>query len=191
MRLIKRYRNRRLYDTELRKIITHSDLRQYIINDIDLKIVDNATGRDITIPVLKSIIGDTKAEIRASGPKVIGAIFKKGGIDFMDMFKKLTLASIGAVNLTRDKLDEMFDELVRKGEMSEDERSRAIKNLVEKAAESSEKVRKWTEDAFDNLSSRFSAKYGEQIAQLSNRIEQLNVRLNELERKLDRNAPPA
>jgi len=103
----------------------------------------------------------------------------------MDMFKKLALASIGAANLTAEKLEEMFDELVKKGEMSEDERSRAIKEFLEKTSESSEKARKWTEDAFKNMSAKFSSKYNEQIAQLSGRIEQLNVRLNELERKIE------
>ena len=105
----------------------------------------------------------------------------------MDMFKKLTLASIGAVNLTRERLDEMFDELVKKGEMSEDERSKALKNFVDKTAESSEKARKWAEDTFKNMSSKFTSRFDDQIAQLSHRIEQLNVRLNELERKLDKN----
>jgi polyhydroxyalkanoate synthesis regulator phasin len=185
MRLIKRHKNRRLYDSELKKTVTLSDIKSYILNDIDLKVVDHATGRDITIPVLSQIIGGTRGDFRRSGVKVINMIIRKGGVDIMDMFKKLALASIGAANLTAEKLEEMFDELVKKGEMSEDERSRAIKEFLEKTSESSEKARKWTEDAFKNMSAKFSSKYNEQIAQLSGRIEQLNVRLNELERKIE------
>ncbi|OGC89513.1 MAG: hypothetical protein A2W25_16840 [candidate division Zixibacteria bacterium RBG_16_53_22] len=189
MRLIKRHKNRRLYDSELKKTITLSDIKSYILKDIDLRVVDHVSGRDITIPVLSQIIGTSRADFKRSGVKVINMIIRKGGVDIMDMFKKLALASIGAANLTAEKLEEMFDELVKKGEMSEDERSRAIKEFLEKTAESSEKARKWTEDAFKNMSAKFSSKYNEQIAQLSGRIEQLNVRLNELEKKIEGKSP--
>jgi polyhydroxyalkanoate synthesis repressor PhaR len=190
MRLIKRYKNRRLYDTELKKTITLADIKKYVGDDIDLKVIDNTTGRDITIPVLSQIVGESRADLRRSGAKVIGMIIKKGGINIMDVLKKLALASIGAANLTAEKLEEMFDELVKKGEISEDERSRAIKEFVEKTTESSEKARKWAEDTFKSMSTRLSSKFKEQITQLSIRIEQLNVRLNELERRMDGNVSP-
>jgi polyhydroxyalkanoate synthesis regulator phasin len=151
-----------------------------------MKIIDNATDRDITIPVLSNLIGRDPRDLKKTGLKAMRMILKKGGLDFMDMFKKLTLASIGAVNLTREKVEEMFDELVKKGEMTEDERARAVKSFIDRTVESSEKARKWTEETFHNLSSKFSLRFNEQIGQLSNRIEQLNARLSEIERKLDK-----
>jgi polyhydroxyalkanoate synthesis repressor PhaR len=184
MRLIKRYKNRRLYDTEIKKTITLIDIKKYARADIDFKVIDNATGRDITISVLSQIIGGNRAEIRRSGAKIIGLIIRKGGIISMDMFKKLALASIGAANMTKEKLEEMFDELVKKGEMSEDERSKALKEFLDKTAESSEKARKWAEETFKNMSAKFSSKCEEQISELANKIEKLNARISELERKL-------
>jgi polyhydroxyalkanoate synthesis repressor PhaR len=190
MRLIKRYKNRRLYDTELKKTITFVEIKKYVQDDIDLRVVDNSTGRDITLPVLAQIVGKSSAEFRRSGAKVLGLMIKKGGINIMDMFKKLTLASIGAVNLTAERMEEMFDELVKKGEMSETERAQAIKSFVDKTTESSEKARKWAEETFKNMSAKFSSKYNEQFSQLSNRIEQLNARLSEVERRLESKIPP-
>ena len=108
----------------------------------------------------------------------------------MDFFKKLTLASIGAVTLTREKAEEMLDELVKKGEMTNDERAEAIKSFVEKTSESAEKAKKWTEESFEKFSGRIASKCNEQIAALSQRLEQLNVRLNELERKLNKTDTP-
>ena len=104
----------------------------------------------------------------------------------MDFIRKFTLASIGAVDMTREKVEELLDELVKRGEMTKDERAEAIKNFVNKSADSAEKARKWTEESFEKFSSRFSSKFNEQITQLSNRIEQLNVRLSELEKKLNK-----
>jgi polyhydroxyalkanoate synthesis regulator phasin len=104
----------------------------------------------------------------------------------MDLFKKLTLASIGAVTLTREKAEELLDELVKKGEMTSDEKADAMKKFVDKSVESTEKMRKWVEEMGERLSGKFAIKVNEQVTQLSNRIEQLNTRLAELEKKFNR-----
>ena len=101
----------------------------------------------------------------------------------MDIFKKLTLASIGAINMTRERAEELFDEMVKKGEMTRDERAEALKNFVNKSVESTEKMTKWLEEKFEKFSAKFSSKVDDQIAHLSNRVEQLNSRLTDLERK--------
>jgi polyhydroxyalkanoate synthesis regulator phasin len=102
----------------------------------------------------------------------------------MDLFKKLTLASIGAVTLTRERAEELLDELVKKGELTKDEKAEAMKKFVDKSIESTEKMKKWTEETFDRLSGKFAGKFNEQVAQLSSRIDQLNARIAELESKL-------
>jgi poly(hydroxyalkanoate) granule-associated protein len=108
----------------------------------------------------------------------------------MDFIKKMTLASIGAVNITREKAEEMFDELVKKGEMTNDERAEAIKNFVDKSTESAEKMRQWAEESYEKMSGKFASKFNEQISTLAQRIEQLNLRLSELERKIDKTQTP-
>jgi polyhydroxyalkanoate synthesis regulator phasin len=108
---------------------------------------------------------------------------QKGGKNIMDILKKITLASIGAVDLTCEKAEQMLDELVKRGEMTSDERAEAIKNFVNKSIDSTEKLRQHTEELFERFSGRFSSKFNEQISQLANRIEQLNVRLSELENR--------
>jgi polyhydroxyalkanoate synthesis regulator phasin len=104
----------------------------------------------------------------------------------MDVFRKLTLASIGAYTVTREKAEELFDEMVKKGEMTSDEKAEALKNFVNKSVESTEKMSKWLEDAYQKLSTRLSGKFDEQISKLSERIEQINVKLAGIEKKLDK-----
>jgi polyhydroxyalkanoate synthesis regulator phasin len=101
----------------------------------------------------------------------------------MDFLKKFTLASIGAVELTREKVEQMLDDLVKRGELTNDEKAEAIKNFVNKSIDSTDKIRQRTEEMFDKFSGRLSARINEQISQLSNRVEQLNIRLSELEKK--------
>lgn len=183
MRLIKRYRNRRLYDTELKRAITMVDVKSYVLQDIDLKIIDNATGRDITIAVLSGIVGETAGDFKKSGIKIVNAIIRKGGVGAMDVLKKLTLASIGAVKMTREKVEEIFDEMVKRGEMTDDERSEAIKHFVEKSKDSAGKLKGRVEEIAGKFTQKFSARFDDRISALTEEIEKLSAKVADLEKR--------
>lgn len=55
-RLIKKYANRRLYDTVASKHVTLADLRTLIISGEDLQVVDDTSGDDLTRALLLQII---------------------------------------------------------------------------------------------------------------------------------------
>ncbi len=55
-RLIKKYANRRLYDTVVSRYITLDDIRRLIKEDVQTKVVDAKTGDDITRCILLQII---------------------------------------------------------------------------------------------------------------------------------------
>ena len=55
MRTIKKYPNRRLYDTEVSRYITISDLRQLIIEGEEFEVVDVASGDDLTRTALDEL----------------------------------------------------------------------------------------------------------------------------------------
>ena len=61
LRIIKKYRNRRLYDTELSRYITVANLRQLIVEGVDFKVQDANTGGDITRNILLQIINEQEA----------------------------------------------------------------------------------------------------------------------------------
>lgn len=54
--LVKKYGNRRLYDTESSRYITLEDLTQRIREGAEVKVVDAKTGADLTQPTLTQII---------------------------------------------------------------------------------------------------------------------------------------
>ncbi len=55
-RIIKRYENRKLYDTEARRYIALMDIAHLIRQGIDVKVVDNKTGDDLTAQTLTQVI---------------------------------------------------------------------------------------------------------------------------------------
>lgn len=60
-RIIKKYPNRRLYDTETSAYITLEDVRQLVLDKIDITVVDAKTGDDLTSNILLQIILETQS----------------------------------------------------------------------------------------------------------------------------------
>lgn len=57
-RIIKKYPNRRLYDTEISKYITMGSLRDLVLKDIAFTVIDVKTDEDLTRSILMQIIAD-------------------------------------------------------------------------------------------------------------------------------------
>lgn len=58
VRIIKKYPNRRLYDTEISSYVTLEDVRQLIVDKEDFVVRDARSGNDITRGVLMQIIAE-------------------------------------------------------------------------------------------------------------------------------------
>ncbi len=56
IRIIKKYPNRRLYDTELSRYVTLSDVRELVMQGMEFKVVDTANSNDITRSILLQIM---------------------------------------------------------------------------------------------------------------------------------------
>lgn len=62
IRIIKKYPNRRVYDTAQSKYIKIEDLRQMIIDDINFQVIDTKSKQDVTRSVLLQIILEQESE---------------------------------------------------------------------------------------------------------------------------------
>lgn len=60
-RIIKKYPNRRLYDTEESRYITLADIRQLVIDSIEFKVVDKQSDADITHQILLQVIAEQES----------------------------------------------------------------------------------------------------------------------------------
>ncbi len=60
-RVIKKYPNRRLYDTSTSCYITLADVKQLVLDSVDLQVLDARSGEDLTRSVLMQIIMDEEA----------------------------------------------------------------------------------------------------------------------------------
>src|SRR3954451_16363449 len=89
-RIIKRYANRKLYDTEHSRYVTLDQISEMIRNGDDVKIVDNKTKEDLTTVTLAQIIFEEEKKQRSFLP--LGAmrnIIQSGGAWFAEAQRRV------------------------------------------------------------------------------------------------------
>ena len=143
MRVIKRYSNRRLYDTEASRTLTQTDLASLIKGGVEVRVVDSATGKDVSLMVLGRIVlaeasswGDVK-----QSKELFTTIIELGGKKTMSILKNTVLASIGIIQVTKAKAEKIIDDLIKKGELDKSDRKKAVMELLDKAEKSTAGIR--------------------------------------------------
>lgn len=81
IRIIKRYGNRKLYDTELSRYVTIEEVASYIKNGFSVRILDNQTKEDITSSTLVQIVLDAEKKNRhQTNTSVLESVIKTGNL---------------------------------------------------------------------------------------------------------------
>jgi polyhydroxyalkanoate synthesis repressor PhaR len=79
MVLIKRYANRKLYNTETSRYITLKGIAELIEQGAEIRVVDNETGEDITSVALSQILVDNERAQRAVPRTLLSDLIQRGG----------------------------------------------------------------------------------------------------------------
>jgi polyhydroxyalkanoate synthesis repressor PhaR len=111
--IIKKYSNRKLYDTEEKKYVNLSEISRLIREGVDLKVVDNKTKEDITSLVLAQIIVEQEKTKKIMLPSIFSPLkmLKRGGEDMFKLGRKMFLGGLGIVSLTKERANEIAQEL--------------------------------------------------------------------------------
>ena len=62
LRVIKKYPNRRLYDTEESRYITLADVKELVMDKVEFEVIDKKSGEDITRTILLQVISDQEQQ---------------------------------------------------------------------------------------------------------------------------------
>jgi polyhydroxyalkanoate synthesis repressor PhaR len=194
MRVIKRHRNRRLYDTGESRAITQAELAAMVKTGADIQVIDNASGEDITLTVLgRVMLSETSSwqDVKESR-EMFRRIISLGGDKSMSVLKNTILASIGAIQMTKAKAEKVIDELIKKGELDKSDRKKAVMELLEKAEKSTAQLRDKVSKGADKTSKEFqkivkSINVAKQtdLKKLETKVDRLAKAIKSLEKKID------
>jgi polyhydroxyalkanoate synthesis repressor PhaR len=124
--LVKRYPNRKLYDTAARRYIALADIAQMLRQGAEVQVVEHATGEDITAATLAQVINEQEKQ--------------RPGLLPGDLLANLVQAGGETAARLRDALDfparvdaeirRRMEKLVAQGELAPEEGERLLAKLL-------------------------------------------------------------
>ncbi|MCX7942939.1 MAG: polyhydroxyalkanoate synthesis regulator DNA-binding domain-containing protein [Deltaproteobacteria bacterium] len=91
IKIIKRYSNRKLYDTIESKYVTLNDISEMIRSGVDVKIVDNQTNKDITSAVLAHVLFNEEKSRSTLSINTLKELIKSGHETITEYYHKKVL----------------------------------------------------------------------------------------------------
>lgn len=186
-RIIKRYKNRRLYDTEEKKTVKLEDLAELVKKDVDFKIIDSQTEKDVTLSVLTKVLSESitenKKDLKQTS-NLIRLLIVRGGEITMDFFKKSVLFGLGVFDLTAEKAEKLVDEMIKRGEMSQSDRAKAVKELLKGHDERMQKLNAKIDETVEKVTAKVRGKEKDELAKLHQKLDNLTKVVEKLEKRL-------
>jgi polyhydroxyalkanoate synthesis repressor PhaR len=130
MPIIKRYPNRKLYNTDAKQYITLEGIADIIRRGEDVQVVDHATGEDITALTLTQIIHDQEKKQSGLLPSsVLTGLIQASG-ERLQTVQRVLSASVNYWHQIDDEIRSRIQNLVRQGDLTEKEGIRLLDKLL-------------------------------------------------------------
>lgn len=107
--VIKRYGNRRLYNTETKSYVNYKDLTKIVREGFDIKVIDSKTKEDVTKPVLiQMILEEEKNDQSVLPTEFLFQVLRSRNDSMQDFFRNHLSASFDAYMKTKEQFDNQF-----------------------------------------------------------------------------------
>jgi len=106
--LIKRYANRKLYNTKTSRYITLKGIAELLDEGDEVRVIDNETGEDITSVALSQILVDNERTNTRPSQGLLSQIMERGGDALYDALKK----GVGDASGRFGELEDRFRRMV-------------------------------------------------------------------------------
>lgn len=107
--IIKRYGNRRLYNTETKSYVNYQDLIKLIRDGHDIQVIDSKTKADVTKSVLMQVILEEEKNQKNILPlPFLFQLIRSQEESVQDFFKNYLVASFEAYLKTKEEFDRRF-----------------------------------------------------------------------------------
>jgi polyhydroxyalkanoate synthesis repressor PhaR len=176
-KIIKRYPNRKLYDTDKSAYVTLDEIESMVKAGEELRIIDNTSGEDITKATLAHII----FEQEKSKQNMLPLSALRGIIQSGEEF----------INRLQSPVTQFRDEFRRKAEAIE-EGGKAVRDFVDSTQRSVDEMQRRIDDRLRDAVDQLThiPEMNKEMHHLERRVVDLEVRLERLEGEL-RAAQPA
>lgn len=131
-RIVKRYQNRKLYDTSASSYVTLDDIAVLIRQGEDVQIIDNQSHEDLTSVTLTQIIFEQEKKKKSLLPlPTLRGIIQSGGEKIVGFVQSSIESGVSSISHARDEAERYIEKIIKKGDLSLEEGRNLIKEFID------------------------------------------------------------
>ncbi|MEJ2210390.1 MAG: polyhydroxyalkanoate synthesis regulator DNA-binding domain-containing protein [Anaerolineae bacterium] len=130
MPVIKRYPNRKLYDTAAKRYVTLDEIARLIRAGQEVTVIDHASGEDLTAVTLSQVILEQERKREGFVPQAVLAGLVRAGGETVSTLRRTLAAPLNLARQVDEEIERRLSALVRQGELPAEEEGRWRDRLV-------------------------------------------------------------
>ena len=179
MRLIKKYPNRKFYDTVGKRYVSLSGIASLVRDGEEVQVVDNQTGNDITTLVLSQVLRDQHRRGSLLPRSLLAALVTRGAGSLKQLRSPLQ-ASLQALHALEEDAHERIDTLASRGEITLTEAQELREEMAARARERQTVVEERIIQEIQDSLVRLDVPTQTELEGLRSRLEQIETKVDSL-----------
>lgn len=184
MPVIKRYPNRKLYDTEAKQYVTLVQIASLIRDGQDVQVVDHATGEDLTALTLTQVILEQERKLNGFLPQTVLTGLIQAGGETLSTLRRALASPLELAHHVDEEIERRLQSLVSRGELAAEESRRLRDKLLGQGYRPSESS-PVSEQALERALQKRGVPTQDDLQQLVEQLETLAASLDQLPRTQD------
>jgi polyhydroxyalkanoate synthesis repressor PhaR len=180
-KVIKRYTNRKLYDTVESRYVTLDEIAEMIKAGAEVKIIDNRTKEDLTSVTLAQIIFEEEKKTSKMSLETLRDMIRHGGEVAQRLVEGTQAELRGRVEAVRAAAEQRVQSFLKTGQQTSDRAKELVQSSQEAMAALQKRVDERVRAAVEGMSNLSDIRRS--LEEISRRIEGLEKRLDELSKK--------
>jgi polyhydroxyalkanoate synthesis repressor PhaR len=180
-KVIKRYTNRKLYDTVESRYVTLDEIAEMIKAGAEVKIIDNRTKDDLTSVTLAQIIFEEEKKTSKMSLETLRDLIRHGGEVAQRLVEGTQAEFRGRVEAVRAAAEQRVQNLISRGQATGDRARELVQASQEAVTALQRRIDERVRAAVEGMSALGEAR--RQLEEMTRRIEELERRLEELSKR--------
>ena len=179
-KVIKRYTNRKLYDTVESRYVTLDEIAEMIKAGQEVKVVDNRSKEDLTSVTLAQIIFEEEKKTSKMSLRTLKDLIRHGGERAAQLVEDTQAELRGRVEAVRQAAEQRVQTLLTKGQQTSDRAKEMVAASQEAVTQFQRRVDDRVRTALEGMSSLSDLR--RDLTTLTERIAELEKKVEELEK---------
>jgi polyhydroxyalkanoate synthesis repressor PhaR len=183
MHVVKKYANRKLYDTRDKQYLTMGQLAELIKAGEEVSILDNETGENLTSAIVSHLLAREKGDDEKAVPSsVLIQMLRKGRGTLFGYGKKYISLWQTAFTMSRDEIEKLVNALVSDKELSEFEGKSLKKEIVSFTSNLKTWIIENIDHRVDEVLKMMNLVTKDQLSELIKKVEDLARQVKDMEK---------